>query len=159
MTRPNAQPERQILDLNAFSGATGAMAPDVAALVERRRRAFGAASVLFYDEPLRILRAEGATIHASDGRAYLDFYNNVPSVGHCHPKVVEAVRAQIGSFNTHSRYLFDVAHDYAEKLLATFPAALSNVVLTCTGSESNDLALRLARKASGAEGIIVTRAA
>ena len=153
------QQELQILSLNAFSGATGPMVPDVAALVERRRRAFGAASVLFYDEPLRIVRAEGATIHASDGRAYLDFYNNVPTVGHCHPKVVEAVRAQLGAFNTHSRYLFDVAHDYAEKLLATFPAELSNVVLACTGSESNDLALRLARKVSGGEGIIVTRTA
>ncbi|GLK72020.1 aspartate aminotransferase family protein [Ancylobacter dichloromethanicus] len=151
--------ELQILSLNAFSDATGPMAPDVAALVERRRRSFGAGSVLFYDEPLRIVRAEGAYLHASDGRAYLDFYNNVPTVGHCHPKVVEAVRAQIGEFNIHSRYLFDVAHDYAEKLLATFPAALSNVVLTCTGSESNDFALRLARKVSGGEGIVVTRTA
>ncbi len=151
--------ELQILSLNAFSGSTGPMAPDVAALVERRRASFGAGSVLFYDEPLRMVRAEGAYLHASDGRAYLDFYNNVPTVGHCHPKVVEAVRAQIGELNIHSRYLFDVSHDYAEKLLATFPPALSNVVLTCTGSESNDFALRLARKISGGEGIIVTRTA
>lgn len=151
--------ELQILSLNAFSGGSGEMPPDIAALVERRRKSFGAGSVLFYDEPLKIVRAEGAYLHASDGRAYLDFYNNVPTVGHCHPKVVEAVRRQVGEFNIHSRYLFDVAHDYAEKLLATFPAALSNVVLTCTGSESNDLALRLARKVSGGEGVVVTQTA
>ena len=125
----------------------------------RRRRAFGAGSVLFYNEPLKMLRAEGATMYASDGRAYLDFYNNVPTVGHCHPLVVEAVRKQVGELNIHSRYLFDIAHDYADRLLATFPAELSNVALTCTGSESNDLALRIARKASGGTGFVVTEAA
>ncbi|MBB3771692.1 4-aminobutyrate aminotransferase-like enzyme [Angulomicrobium tetraedrale] len=151
--------EQPILSLNAFTGARAALAPDIAALVERRVRSFGAGSVLFYDEPLKIVRAEGAYLHASDGRAYLDFYNNVPTVGHCHPKVVEAVQRQIGAFNIHSRYLFDIAHDYAEKLLATFPPALSNVVLTCTGSESNDLALRLAARTSGGTGFIVTRTA
>lgn len=150
----------QILALNAFGERpTSGLAPDIAALVERRRKSFGAGSVLFYDEPLKMVRAEGAYLYASDGRAYLDFYNNVPTVGHCHPKVVEAVRRQIGELNIHSRYLFDVAHDYAEKLLATFPAELSNLVLTCTGSESNDLALRLARKASGGAGFVVTRTA
>lgn len=149
----------QILSLNAFSAGDATLAPEIARLVERRQRSFGAGSVLFYDQPLKIVRAEGAYLHASDGRAYLDFYNNVPTVGHCHPKVVEAVRRQVGEFNIHSRYLFDLAHDYAEKLLATFPAELSNLVLTCTGSESNDLALRLARKASGGTGIVVTRTA
>ncbi len=69
------------------------------------------------------------------------------------------MRRQVGELNIHSRYLFDVAHDYAEKLLATFPAELSNLVLTCTGSESNDLALRLAKKASGGSGFVVTRTA
>ncbi len=152
--------ELQILSLNAFGDrpATG-LTPDIAALVERRRRSFGAGSVLFYDEPLKMVRAEGAFLYASDGRAYLDFYNNVPTVGHCHPKVVEAVRKQVGELNIHSRYLFDVAHDYAEKLLATFPPALSNVVLTCTGTESNDLALRLAKRWSGGTGFIVTKTA
>ena len=107
---------RQILSLNAFGEhSTKGLQPDVAALVERRRKSFGAGSVLFYDEPLHIVRAEGAWLHASDGRAYLDFYNNVPTVGHCHPKVVEAVQRQVATLNIHSRYLFDVAHDYAEK--------------------------------------------
>jgi 4-aminobutyrate aminotransferase-like enzyme len=151
---------RQILSLNAFDDRTpAALPPDIARLVERRRRDFGGGSVLFYDEPLHFVRAEGAYLHASDGRAYLDFYNNVPTVGHCHPKVVEAVRKQVGELNIHSRYLFDIAHDYADRLLATFPAALSNLVLTCTGSEANDLALRIARKVSGGMGIIVTETA
>jgi 4-aminobutyrate aminotransferase-like enzyme len=98
-------------------------------------------------------------IHASDGRTYLDFYNNVPTVGHSHPKVVEAVSRQLAAFNTHSRYLYDISHDYAEKLLATFPEGLSNVVFTCTGSESNDLAMRIAKRASGGTGFIVTETA
>ena len=152
--------ELQILSLNAFGDRSAAgLAPDVASLVERRRRSFGAGSVLFYDEPLKMVRAEGAYLYASDGRAYLDFYNNVPTVGHCHPKVVAAVQRQVAELNIHSRYLFDVSHDYAEKLLATFPAALSNVVLTCTGTESNDLALRLAKRWSGGTGFIVTKTA
>jgi 4-aminobutyrate aminotransferase-like enzyme/Ser/Thr protein kinase RdoA (MazF antagonist) len=150
---------KPILSLNAFGGASDDLQPDVAALVKRRRRSFGAGSVLFYDEPLHFVRAEGAYLYASDGRAYLDFYNNVPTVGHCHPRVVEAVRRQVGELNIHSRYLFDIAHDYAEKLLATFPAELSNLALTCTGSEANDLALRIARRASGGTGFIVTEAA
>lgn len=150
----------EILALNAFGDRPAeGLDPEIAALVARRRRAFGAGSVLFYNEPLKMLRAEGATMYASDGRAYLDFYNNVPTVGHCHPLVVEAVRKQVGELNIHSRYLFDIAHDYADRLLATFPAELSNVALTCTGSESNDLALRIARKASGGTGFIVTEAA
>ncbi|CAN5157206.1 aspartate aminotransferase family protein [soil metagenome] len=152
--------ELEILALNAFGNrGTEGLAPGIEALIARRRRAFGAGSVLFYNEPLEILRAEGAYMYASDGRAYLDFYNNVPTVGHCHPKVVEAVRKQIGELNIHSRYLFNIAHDYAEKLLATFPPELSNVVLTCTGSESNDLALRIAKKASGGTGFVVTETA
>lgn len=151
---------QEILALNAFrDAAPGTLDKDVATLVKRRRRSFGAASVLVYRHPIKIERAEGATIYASDGRAYLDFYNNVPTVGHSHPKVVEAVSRQLAAFNTHSRYLYDIVHYYAEKLLKLFPAGLSNVVFTCTGSESNDLALRIAKKASGGAGFIVTEAA
>jgi 4-aminobutyrate aminotransferase-like enzyme len=151
---------QDILALNAFSDAApGTLDKDVAASVKRRRKSFGAASVIVYQHPIKIERAEGATIYASDGRAYLDFYNNVPAVGHSHPKVVEAVSRQLAAFNTHSRYLYDIVHDYAERLLKLFPAELSNVVFTCTGSESNDLALRIAKKASGGTGFIVTEAA
>jgi 4-aminobutyrate aminotransferase-like enzyme len=152
--------ETQILALNAFREAEpGALEDDVAALVERRRKAFGAASVLFYRKPLNMVRAEGPYLYASDGRRYLDFYNNVPTVGHCHPRVVEAVSRQLAQINIHSRYLHDTVHDYAETLLATFPGELSNIVFTCTGSESNDLALRIAKKVSGGTGFIVTQTA
>jgi 4-aminobutyrate aminotransferase-like enzyme len=149
-----------ILALNAF-GAEGADGLDesLAALIARRRRSFGAASVLFYREPLEIVPGEGAYLHAADGRRYLDFYNNVPVVGHSHPRVVEAISRQIGQLNTHSRYLHEGILAYAERLLATFPADLSNIVFTCTGSEANDLALRIAKKATGGSGFIVTEAA
>ncbi|MFZ2872831.1 aspartate aminotransferase family protein [Zavarzinia sp.] len=150
--------KKRILALNAFEGGAG-LDRDVEELVRRRKATFGASSVLFYEQPLHIVKAEGCYIHTADGRAYLDLYNNVPSVGHCHPRVVAAVSAQLGQFNTHSRYLYDNIHDYAEQLLATFPAGLSNIVFTCTGSESNDFALRLARLASGGDGFVVTRTA
>ncbi|MDQ0503716.1 aspartate aminotransferase family protein [Xanthobacter agilis] len=152
-----ARAKKQILALNAFPADGGAaLADDVAALVARRRKSFGATSVLFYEAPLHIVGAKGADIFTADGRTYLDLYNNVPSVGHCHPKVVEAVARQMGRYNTHTRYLFDEVHDYAERLLAHFPAPLTNVAFTCTGSESNDLALRLIRGATGGMGIVVT---
>lgn len=152
--------KKQILALNAFAAEAEAPLPtDVAALVARRRKNFGATSVLFYERPLHIVGAKGARIFTADGRTYLDLYNNVPSVGHCHPKVVEAVSRQMGRYNIHTRYLFDEVHDYAERLLAHFPAPLTNVAFTCTGSESNDLALRLIRGATGGEGIVVTETA
>ena len=150
----------QILALNAFRDALpGELDDETAALVARRKRTFGASSVLFYREPLTMVRAEGAYLYASNGRRYLDFYNNVPTVGHSHPKVVEAVSKQLAEINIHSRYLHDTVHDYAEKLLATYPRDLSNIVFTCTGSESNDLALRIAKKVSGGTGFIVTETA
>lgn len=151
---------QQILALNAFDGtSTAALAPDVAALVERRRRSFGATSVLFYEEPLHVVTGRGTRLITADGTAYLDLYNNVPSVGHCHPRVVAAVQDQVARLNIHTRYLFDVVHDYAEKLLATFPAPLDKAIFTCTGSESNDFALRLARLATGGMGVVVTETA
>jgi 4-aminobutyrate aminotransferase-like enzyme len=150
----------QILALNAFREVKGVtLDKEIAGLIRRRRKTFGAASVTFYRQPIKVVKAEGAYIYGSDGRRYLDFYNNVPTVGHTHPKVVAAVTKQIGAFNLHSRYLSDIVQDYGEKLLATFPARLSNLVLSCTGSEANDLALRIARKASGGMGFIVTETA
>jgi len=151
---------RPILSLNAFDATRGAaLESGIADRIARRQSHFGAGSVLFYDEPLHVVRAEGATLFTSDGKAYLDLYNNVPSVGHCHPKVVEAVRRQVGELNVHSRYLTDVADHYAERLLASFPADLSNLLLTCTGSESNDVALRIARLFTGGMGVVVTQTA
>lgn len=151
---------KEILDLNRFDASrTEGFPPDLAERVSRRQAAFGASSVLFYEQPIEMVRARGAYMYDVNGRKYLDVYNNVPSVGHCHPKVVEAVARQVGELNIHTRYLNRVVEAYSEKLLSTFPVGLSNVVMTCTGSESNDLAMRIARIATGAEGFIVTEAA
>ena len=151
---------KPILALNAFdmndaAGLGGALGEGL----RQRAKLFGAASVLFYDRPLEFVRGEGCWLYDAKGVAYLDAYNNVPSVGHCHPHVVEAARRQLGKLNIHNRYLHQGIIDYAERLLATLPAALSNVTFTCTGSESNDLALRLASNFTGGEGIVVTEAA
>ena len=146
-----------ILEMNAFDMTrAAALEPAVRDLVERRQRLFGTGSPLFYDAPIHFVRAQGVWMYAADGTPYLDVYNNVPSVGHCHPYVVDAVSRQLAVLNTHTRYLFDGIYSYAERLLATFPAEISNVVFTCTGSESSDLALRIARNFTGGEGVVVT---
>src|ERR1700691_4079570 len=151
---------KPILALNAvhLNGAA-ALCRVLAARVRQRAKLFGAASVLFYDRPLEFVRGEGCWLYDADGVAYLDAYNNVPSVGHCHPHVVEAARRQLGQLNIHNRYLHQGVIDYAERLLATLPAALSHVNLTRSRSESNDLALRLAAHFTGGEGVVVTEAA
>ncbi|PZP25542.1 aspartate aminotransferase family protein [Pseudomonas kuykendallii] len=151
---------KQILQLNRFDMASAErLDARLATLVERRRASFGASSVLFYQKPLEIVRAEGVTMFDAAGKAYLDVYNNVPTVGHCHPQVVEAISRQAALLATNSRYLYENLHTYAETLLATFPASLSNLVLTCTGSESNDIALRMAQTHTGGNGFVVTETA
>lgn len=148
---------QKILDLNAFDMAHPTdLDPAARALVERRKRTFGPTSMLFYKKPLNLVRGEGVWLYDADGTRYLDVYNNVPSVGHCHPKVVEAVARQMATLNTHTRYLYDNVYTYAERLLATYPTEVSNIVFTCTGSESVDLALRIARTVTGGTGFIVT---
>jgi 4-aminobutyrate aminotransferase-like enzyme len=151
---------KPILDLNAFDmrGARD-LGDDLEARVQRRARAFGAASVLFYEKPLEFVRGEGCRLYDAGGVAYLDAYNNVPCVGHAHPRVVEATSRQVSRLNIHNRYLHESVVEYAERILATFPAALGNITFTCTGSESNDLALRMAACTTGARGVIVTEAA
>jgi 4-aminobutyrate aminotransferase-like enzyme len=136
---------------------TSAIPPATRALMDRRARVLGPAYRLFYDTPLHPVRGEGVWLHDADGRRYLDAYNNVASVGHCHPHVVEAVARQAGTLNTHTRYLHEGVLDYAERLLATMPAELAHAMFTCTGSEANDLAMRIARSHTKACGLIVTR--
>lgn len=152
-----AATKRQILDLNAFE-AGRADTPDDP-LLRRRLRNSGSASVLFYRQPIELVSASGAWVVARDGKRYLDFYNNVPSVGHCHPRVVFAVAEQMSRLNINTRYLTARVDDYIDRLKATLPAQLSNVILACSGSEANDLALRIAVKATGGTGFIVTDSA
>ncbi|MGY4404135.1 aspartate aminotransferase family protein [Bradyrhizobium sp. USDA 3315] len=154
------QQEKAILALNAFDQSrVSSIDPALGEAVQRRLRSFGKASVLFYQEPIRMARAEGVYMFDVDGRRYLDLYNNVPSVGHSHPRVVEAISRQAGLLSTHTRYLNDVVDGYAERLLATFPRGIDHLVLTCTGSEANDLALRVAKVTTGRLGFIVTETA
>ena len=125
----------------------------------RRDAVFGAGSTLFYDEPVHIVRGEGVVLHAADGTRYIDMYNNVPSVGHCHPHVVEAVSKQLGTLNVHNRYLHEAILEYGERLLATHHDGIENVVFSCTGTEANEVALMMARAATGGQGIICSDAA
>lgn len=129
---------------------------DLRHAVERRSNLLGNAYKLFYTEPLKLVRGDGVYMYDDQGTRYLDAYNNVPSVGHCHPHVVEAVSRQAATLNTHTRYVSDQILDYAERLLATYPDEINNVMFTCTGSEAVDLALRIARYHTQATGIIVT---
>jgi 4-aminobutyrate aminotransferase-like enzyme len=146
--------------INAFDAkATNGVAPREQALIARRQKLLGPAYRLFYANPVHVVRGEGVWLYDPDGNAYLDVYNNVASVGHCHPHVVAALSRQAAVLNTHTRYLNDTILDYAEKLLGYFPPELSHVMFTCTGSEANDLAYRAARSFTGGTGMIVTQLA
>jgi len=116
----------------------------------------GSAYRLFYDRPLHLVRGEGVWLYDAEGNKYLDMYNNVPHVGHCHPRVVDAICQQAGALNTHTRYLHDNVVDLAERLTAKLPTDLDTAMFCCTGSEANELALRIARKVTDGAGIVVT---
>ncbi len=130
--------------------------PATRALVARRERALGSAYRLFYDEPLQLVRGLGTKVWDADGNEYLDAYNNVPSVGHSHPRVVAAIAQQAATLNTHTRYLQEGILDYAEQVLETLPADIETMMFACTGSEANDLALRIAKLVTGGSGVVVT---
>jgi 4-aminobutyrate aminotransferase-like enzyme len=136
--------------------SVGALDPELRQIVKRRASLLGPAYKLFYANPVRIVRGEGVHLYDADGQAYLDAYNNVPSVGHCHPRVVEAIARQAATLNTHTRYASEPILDYAERLLRLYPAGIGQVMFTCTGSEAVDLALRVARFYTGGEGIVIT---
>jgi 4-aminobutyrate aminotransferase-like enzyme/Ser/Thr protein kinase RdoA (MazF antagonist) len=124
-------------------------------MLERRRRRLGPGLVLSYDRPLHVVRGEGVWLIDATGRSFLDAYNNVPQVGHCHPTVVGALARQAATLNTNTRYLYESAIEYAERLAATMPGDLSVSMFVCSGSEANDLAWRLAKAHTGNAGAIV----
>src|SRR5713101_5583060 len=124
-------------------------------LLERRYRVLGRNSPLFYDKPLHLVRGEGVWLYDADGRRYLDAYNNVPHVGHCHPRVVEAAARQMRAVNTNTRYLHENLARYAERLTATLPEPLRVCYFVNSGSEANELALRLARAHTRQRDLIV----
>lgn len=125
-------------------------------LLSRRYRVMGHHTPLFYEKPLHLVRGEGVWLWDNEGNRYLDVYNNVPHVGHCNPRVVEALSRQASTLNIHTRYLHNTIVDYLERLTATFDDSLQMAMLTCTGSEANELALRMARRCTGGQGVIVT---
>lgn len=148
-----------IMDSNSYS-ADHPVDPATESLIAARDRILGPAYRLFYQRPVHLVRGEGTRLYDADGACYLDAYNNVASVGHCHPHVVEAVTRQLSTLNTHTRYLHGGIVDYSQRLLDTLrsegPDEIDQVMYACTGSEVNDLALRVAEMYTGAKGVIVT---
>ncbi|MCO6418948.1 aminotransferase class III-fold pyridoxal phosphate-dependent enzyme [Siccirubricoccus sp. KC 17139] len=127
-------------------------------LLARRNAAFGAGAPLFYEHPLHLVRGEGVHLYDAEGRRYVDMYNNVPCVGHANPRVVEAMARQQATLNTHSRYLHEGAIAFAERLAALHGKQIESVILSCSGTEANEVALRMARFATGRRGILCTNA-
>lgn len=126
-------------------------------LGSRRGRLLGPAiEPLSYDQPVHMARAAGTWMYDVDGRAYLDMYNNVPSIGHTHPRVTEAIARQARTLNTNLRYLHGSAVELAERLTAMCPPSLDTVFFVNSGSEANDLAWRLATTFTGNEGGLCT---
>jgi len=125
-------------------------------LIARRKAILGPTYQNFYDKPLHLVRGSGTKLWDVDGREYIDSYNNVVSVGHCHPHVVEALCKQAATLNTHTRYLHEGIVELGEMLVAKMPAAIDTCIFTCTGSEANDLATQIARHVTGNQGMVVT---
>ena len=127
-------------------------------LLARRNQALGSGAPLFYEHPLHIVRGEGVYLYDADGRRYVDMYNNVPCVGHANPRVVEAMAQQQATLNVHSRYLHEGVVSFCERLAALHGPQIESVILSCSGTEANEVALRMARFATGKRGLICTDA-
>ncbi len=136
-----------------------AEAPSRARTLTARREHIGDNLSIAYREPVKIVRGWMQYLYDDSGRCYVDAYNNVPHVGHCHPRVVEAGAKQMRVLNTNTRYLNDLLNEYAERLLATLPAQLDVAFFVNSASEANELALRLARAYTGQRDMIVLDAA
>lgn len=124
-------------------------------LMERRQRLLGRNLSVAYEKPLHIVRGYKQYLYDDEGRRYLDAYNNVAHVGHCHPEIVAAGQRQMEVLNTNTRYLSDLILEYAEKLTTTLPESLSVCYFVNSGSEANELAIRLARAHTKARDMIV----
>lgn len=126
--------------------------------IARRLRVLSPSYRLFYAEPVKIVRGEKVYLYDDQGNDYLDAYNNVVCVGHANPRVVDAITRQLSTLCTHTRYMQEPILDYAEALRATFNTSIreGQMMFTCTGSEANDLAMRIAMHHTGKTGVIVT---
>jgi len=157
MSKPNAPRGKMN---NAFNpNDLEHLDPETRAQVKRRMRLLGPSYRLFYSDPVEISSAKGVLLWDKNGNEYLDAYNNVVSIGHGHPRVVEAVARQMEKLCTHTRYVSEDILNFSEKLLSTFGGRIGetgHTMFTCTGSEANDLAIRIAKHHTGKKGIIVT---
>jgi 4-aminobutyrate aminotransferase-like enzyme/Ser/Thr protein kinase RdoA (MazF antagonist) len=139
----------------ARAPGTGATQPStVEDLIVRRKKALGSRPYLFYDRPLHLVRGEGVWLTDHTGRRFLDCYNNVPIVGHCHPRVVAAISRQSATLNTNTRYLGEQILDYSERLAAKTEGRLTACAFVNSGSEANDIAWRMATTWTSARGAI-----
>ena len=129
--------------------------PDLAELARARQSVIGPSLSVSYDRPLHIVSGAGQHLFAADGRPYLDLVNNVCHVGHCHPRVVEALSTQAARLNTNTRYLHQGLVEYADRLAGLLPDPLDTVFLVTSGSEANELALRIAQAATGSNDALV----
>jgi 4-aminobutyrate aminotransferase-like enzyme/Ser/Thr protein kinase RdoA (MazF antagonist) len=136
-----------------------ARAPSKGETLSHRRARIGANLSIAYKEPVKIVRGWMQYLYDDDGRRYIDAYNNVPHVGHCHPRVVDAGAAQMRVLSTNTRYLNDLLTEYADRLLATLPPSLDVCYFVNSASEANELALRLTRAYTGRRDMIVLDAA
>jgi 4-aminobutyrate aminotransferase-like enzyme/Ser/Thr protein kinase RdoA (MazF antagonist)/murein DD-endopeptidase MepM/ murein hydrolase activator NlpD len=139
--------------------ALATRSPSVRSAIDRRHERFGANLSVAYREPVRAVRGWMQWLYDDVARRYLDAYNNVPHVGHSHPRVADAVARQVKLLSTNTRYLNDVTNEYAERLGALFPEPLRVCYLLNSASEANELALRLARSHTGRRDTIVLEGA
>ncbi|AQV16041.1 aspartate aminotransferase family protein [Acinetobacter pittii] len=147
-----------IMDTNSFRPEHAAELDHATRkLTDKRNKILGESYRLFYRNPVHLVKGQGQYLWDAAGHQYLDVYNNVASIGHCHPAVIEAVNEQMKMLNTHTRYLHENILDYTEELLQTTPDEIDRAMYMCTGSEANDLAIRIAREYSGGTGIIVSQ--
>jgi len=124
-------------------------------LADKRRQCTGSSMSLSYDRPIKMVKGRAQFLHDASGRPYLDLYNNVCHVGHCHPHVVGAGQKQMAQLNTNTRYLYDGLVDYAQRLTATLPPELDTCFFLNSGSEANELALRMAKTVTGQSDMLV----
>lgn len=140
-----------------FMNAAGfsAQIPDTLKLLKERKKVASPGLGLSYRKPIHMAAALFQYMYAADGNTYLDAYNNIPHVGHCHPAVTEAASRQIRKLNTNTRYLFESYVSYSGQLLSLFPVSLDKVFLVNSGSEASDLAIRIAKTVTGKKGVAV----
>ena len=149
--------DSSIMDANSFkSSDADSLDARTRNLVKRREKVLGASYRLFYRKPVHLTQGKGVYLWDADGTKYLDMYNNIPSMGHSNKAVVEAVYEQMQKINTHTRYLHENIVAYSEQLLSLMPPEINKVMFMCSGSEANDLALRMCMNYTGGTGILLS---